>query len=59
MGLLSGLLDPLLGLPEATTPGIEDTDGLSVPMPDGVVLFADRYRLRGAGPLRVVLVRTP
>ncbi|MGW4963998.1 CocE/NonD family hydrolase [Nonomuraea sp. NPDC004186] len=28
-------------------------------MPDGVVLFAGRYRLRGAGALRVVLVRTP
>ncbi|MEV4353796.1 CocE/NonD family hydrolase [Nonomuraea sp. NPDC049625] len=28
-------------------------------MPDGVVLFAGRYRLHGAGPLRLVLVRTP
>ncbi|MEV0348322.1 CocE/NonD family hydrolase [Nonomuraea sp. NPDC050680] len=28
-------------------------------MPDGVVLLADRYRPRGAGPLPVVLMRTP
>ncbi|MFI6734233.1 CocE/NonD family hydrolase [Nonomuraea sp. NPDC050451] len=59
MGLLSGLLDRFLGLPEATTPDIEITHDLSIPMPDGVVLLADRYRPRGAGPLPVVLVRTP
>ncbi|WP_431926759.1 CocE/NonD family hydrolase [Nonomuraea jabiensis] len=59
MGLLSGLLDRFLGLPEATTPDIEVTHDLRVPMPDGVVLLADRYRPRGAGSLPVVLVRTP
>ncbi|MFF4616495.1 CocE/NonD family hydrolase [Nonomuraea jabiensis] len=46
-------------MPEATTPDLEVTHDLRVPMPDGVVLLADRYRPRGAGPLPVVLVRTP
>ncbi|SDJ57153.1 CocE/NonD family hydrolase [Nonomuraea jiangxiensis] len=59
MSVLSRLFDRFLGLPKATTPAIEVTRGLDVPMPDGVVLSADRYRPRGAGPLPVVLVRTP
>ncbi|TYB47282.1 CocE/NonD family hydrolase [Nonomuraea sp. PA05] len=57
--MLSRLFDQLLGLPEATTPDIEITRDLPVPMPDGVVLRADRYRPRGSGPLPVVLMRTP
>ncbi|MEO3871741.1 CocE/NonD family hydrolase [Nonomuraea sp. B12E4] len=59
MSVLSWLFDRFLGLPKATTPAVEVTRDLSVPMPDGVVLVADRYRPRGAGPLPVVLVRTP
>ncbi|MCF6473276.1 CocE/NonD family hydrolase [Nonomuraea sp. MG754425] len=57
--MLSRLIDRLLGLPEATTPDIGIAHDLGVPMPDGVVLRADRYRPRGAGPLPVVLMRTP
>ncbi|WP_326629697.1 CocE/NonD family hydrolase [Nonomuraea fuscirosea] len=59
MGMLSRLFDRLLGLPEATTPDIEVVRELRVPMPDGVVLRADRYRPRGSEPLPVVLLRTP
>lgn len=59
MGMLGGLFDRLLDLPEATTPDVEVHHDLRVPMPDGVVLRADRYRPRGAGPLPVVLIRTP
>nr|WP_311132429.1 CocE/NonD family hydrolase [Nonomuraea gerenzanensis] len=57
--MLSRLFDRLLGLPEATTPDIELARDLPVPMPDGVVLRADRYRPRGSEPLPAVLVRTP
>ncbi|GAA4968116.1 putative CocE/NonD family hydrolase [Nonomuraea thailandensis] len=59
MGMLSRLFDRLLGLPEATTPDLEIARDLRVPMPDGVVLRADRYRPRGSEPLPVVLIRTP
>lgn len=59
MGMLSRLFDRFFDLPEATTPDIEIVRDLAVPMPDGVVLLADRYRPRGAGPLPVVLMRTP
>ncbi|NRQ35646.1 CocE/NonD family hydrolase [Nonomuraea sp. NN258] len=57
--MLSGLIDRFLGLPEAGAPDLAVTRDLRIPMPDGVVLTADRYRPRGAGPLPVVLMRTP
>ncbi|GAA3609873.1 CocE/NonD family hydrolase [Nonomuraea rosea] len=59
MSVLSRLFDRYLGLPEPTTPDLDVTRDLRVPMPDGVVLLADRYRPRGSGPLPVVLIRTP
>ncbi|MGW0804882.1 CocE/NonD family hydrolase [Nonomuraea sp. NPDC002799] len=59
MSVLSRLFDRILGLPEATTPDLDVTRDLRVPMPDGVVLRADRYRPRSVGPLPVVLIRTP
>ncbi|OLT36074.1 peptidase S15 [Actinomadura sp. CNU-125] len=52
-------VDRLLGLPGETTPAVETARGLPVAMPDGVVLRADLHRPRGAGPLPVVLIRTP
>ncbi|TMR28942.1 CocE/NonD family hydrolase [Nonomuraea zeae] len=57
--MLSRLFDRYLGLPEPTTPDVEVTRDLRVPMPDGVVLLADRYRPRGSEALPVVLIRTP
>ncbi|MFB4279054.1 CocE/NonD family hydrolase [Nonomuraea sp. MTCD27] len=57
--MLSRLFDRFLGLPEATTPDIDVARDLRVPMPDGVVLLADRYRPRGSGAMPVVLMRTP
>ncbi|MCA2221102.1 CocE/NonD family hydrolase [Nonomuraea aurantiaca] len=59
MGVLGRLFDRYLGLPEAVVHDVAVARDLRVPMPDGVVLLADRYRPRGAGPLPVVLMRTP
>lgn len=53
------LVDRLLGLPESPSPPAGSARDLRVPMPDGVALVADLYRPRGAGPLPVVLMRTP
>ena len=51
--------DRALGLPLRATP-YELRPDVPVPMPDGVVLLGDHYRpLRPAGPLPVVLVRSP
>ncbi|NKZ05625.1 CocE/NonD family hydrolase [Actinomadura latina] len=57
--MLGRLVDRLFGLPEASTPDIEVRRDLRAPMPDGVTLIADLYRPRGAGPMPVVLMRTP
>ncbi|MEU7830426.1 CocE/NonD family hydrolase [Nonomuraea sp. NPDC049129] len=59
MSVLGRLFDRFLGLPEAVVDDVAVTRDLRVSMPDGVVLLADRYRPRGAGPLPVVLMRTP
>ncbi|WP_433465094.1 CocE/NonD family hydrolase [Spirillospora sp. CA-128828] len=59
MAVSGRLVDRLLGLPESPSPHAEVVRDLRVPMPDGVVLVADLYRPRGAGPLPVVLMRTP
>ncbi|MFH8404256.1 CocE/NonD family hydrolase [Streptomyces sp. NPDC018019] len=56
---LGRLVDRYLDLPEPVTPDVECVRDLRVPMRDGTVLLADRYRPRGAGPLPVVLLRTP
>ncbi|WP_222853854.1 CocE/NonD family hydrolase [Fodinicola acaciae] len=56
--LAAAAIDRLLGLPPATTPDVEIHRELT-PMPDGVVLVADRLRPRGDKPLPVVIVRTP
>lgn len=59
MAVWGRLVDRFLGLPESASPHGETVHDLRVPMPDGVVLVADLYRPRGAGPLPVVLLRTP
>lgn len=51
-------IDRLLGLSPASAPDIE-VHRERTPMPDGVVLVADRLRPRGGKPLPVVIVRTP
>lgn len=54
------LVDGLFGMPHARSTDIEVTE-LRIPMPDGAVLLADRYRPRefGSRPEPVVLIRTP
>ncbi|UNO44323.1 CocE/NonD family hydrolase [Streptomyces sp. MST-110588] len=53
------LIDRWLDLPEPLFRTLEHTLDLRIPMPDGTVQLADRHRPRGAGPLPVVLMRTP
>jgi uncharacterized protein len=57
--MLGEIFDRLLGLPRAVVPKPAVTKDLRIPMPDGVMLLADRYRPAGEEPLPVVLVRTP
>lgn len=59
MSVLGRLFDRFLGLPEALAGEVAVARDLRITMPDGAVLLADRYRPRGAGPLPVVLMRTP
>ena len=59
MAVWGRLADRLLGLPEVPESNVRIARDLRVPMPDGVVLIADLHRPRGAGPMPVVLVRTP
>ncbi|GAA2754153.1 CocE/NonD family hydrolase [Amnibacterium kyonggiense] len=51
-------VERFVGLPAGTTDYAWTRD-LRTPMRDGTVLLADLYRPRGAGPLPVVLIRTP
>jgi putative CocE/NonD family hydrolase len=57
--VLSRLFGKLSGLPRAETYDVLVERDLQVPMPDGVVLLADRYVPRGADRLPVILVRSP
>lgn len=59
MSVLSRLLGSLFDLPKPLTRSVEVTRDIEVPMPDGVVLLADRYRPRGSERLPHVLVRSP
>lgn len=58
-GLADRAMDRLLRLPPPTIRRYEVERDLRIPMPDGVVLLADRYRPTGTAPQPVVLVRTP
>ncbi len=59
MSLASRLLARMADLPRALTRDVGVLRDLVVPMPDGVVLLADRYFPRGVGTPPVVLIRTP
>ena len=58
MTALSRLVGRLAKLPPAETHDVIVERDLKVPMPDGVVLLADRYVPRKAGKLPTILVRT-
>jgi uncharacterized protein len=59
MSIMSRLMARLYKLPPAATYDIAVDKRLEVPMPDGVILHADRYYPRKARNLPTVLVRTP
>src|ERR1700738_3848015 len=56
--VLSRLVGRLAKLPAAETYDVIVERDLKVPMPDGVVLLADRYAPRGAEQLPTILVRS-
>ena len=58
MTALSRLVGKLAKLPAAETYDVIVERDLQVPMPDGVVLLADRYVPRGADRLPTILVRS-
>jgi uncharacterized protein len=58
MTIISRLIGMLTKLPAAETYDVLVERDLRVPMPDGVVLLADRYVPRGADKLPTILVRT-
>src|SRR5262249_25385205 len=59
MTLRSRAVQRLAGLPPATTRDVAVERDLAVPMPDGVVLLADRYAPRGVERPPLLLVRSP
>jgi uncharacterized protein len=59
VALLSEVAGRLLRLPAPATRDLAVQRDLPVPMDDGVVLLADRFRAPGAGPGPTVLVRSP
>ncbi len=59
MTLASRLLALYAKLPPVTTPEVQVQRDLQVPMPDGVVLLADRYVPRDGDRLPIILVRCP
>lgn len=58
MTVMSRLAGRLAKLPPAETYDVLVERDLKVPMPDGVVLLADRYAPRGAERLPTILVRS-
>jgi putative CocE/NonD family hydrolase len=59
MSVLSRIIEKLFKLPPADTHDIIVERGLEVPMPDGIVLLADRYYPRGSNKLPTILFRCP
>ncbi len=59
MSLISRVVAGRMRLPPAYTSRVVRERDLGVPMRDGVILLADRYTPRSAGPLPTVLVRSP
>jgi hypothetical protein len=58
MTLLSRLLSRIAHLPPAETPQVLVERDLKAPMPDGVILLADRYAPRGVENPPLILVRS-
>ena len=59
LGVYGDVLGRTMKLPRSRRDGVRVERDLRVPMDDGVVLRADRYAPREAGPMPTVLVRTP
>lgn len=59
MTVITRFVGRLAGLPRAETEDVVVERDLPIAMPDGVVLLADRYFLRGAEQLPTILVRSP
>jgi putative CocE/NonD family hydrolase len=59
MTLISRLVGRFAKLPPARTYDVMVERDLKIPMPDGVVLLADRYAPRGSERLPTILVRCP
>ncbi|HLX56473.1 MAG TPA: CocE/NonD family hydrolase [Ktedonobacteraceae bacterium] len=59
MSFTSRLMSRLMHLPPAQTHDLVITHDIQIPMPDGVVLFADHYAPRGGSKLPTLLVRSP
>lgn len=59
MSLTSRITARLVGLPPARTARVTVERDLRVPMPDGVVLLADRYFARDDARAPIVLLRSP
>jgi uncharacterized protein len=59
MSFTSRLISRLMHLPPAHTHDIAVTRDIPIPMPDGVVLFADHYAPRGSSRLPTILIRSP
>ncbi|PXX57388.1 hypothetical protein DFR70_11843 [Nocardia tenerifensis] len=53
------LVDAWLRVPPATIAVPQETRDMTIPMPDGAELLADRLRPPGETPLPVVLIRSP
>ena len=59
MTLISRVLSRVMRLPPAGTHAVRVERDLRVPMPDGVVLLADRYVPRDDERAPMVLIRSP
>lgn len=59
MSLISRLTARVFKMPPAETHAIGIERDLKVPMPDGVMLLADRYAPRNSGKLPTILIRSP
>jgi uncharacterized protein len=59
MSISSRIFGTIFKLPPAVTYNIVVERDIQVPMPDGIVLSADRYYPRGSSKLPTVLVRCP
>jgi len=59
VSLSSRVLEIVAHLLPARTRAISVRRGIPIPMPDGVVLLADRYRARADGTQPIILMRSP